>query len=210
MLFYNCKITKIGQCLTHMNSLQQYAIFLTLSCTHTHLHAGSHHTWCWSRKENAEITSLLLKGAFCKQCILVQLIEERKIFHSKCCFFSLPFKCGVQGAQSLPKPEWLEQAEEAVLTAWVYSWKKAHNVSSVRWLTLETSQLRTKLSQSSCPPWVSGLSSGFIKLLRKETHQGRLSRKVVGAWPGAHQQLLRKSALFAVCVSACVRIEEQL
>lgn len=64
--------------------------------------------------------------------ILVQLIEESKIFHSKCCFFSLPFKRGVQGAQSLPKPEWLEQAEEAVLTARVYSWKKAHNVSSVR------------------------------------------------------------------------------
>lgn len=69
---------------------------------------------------------------------------------------------------------------------------------------LEASQQRTKLSQSSCPPWVSSLSSGFIKLLRKGTHQGHLSRKAVGAWPSAHQQLqLRKSALFTVCVSVC-------
>lgn len=104
MLFYNCKITKIGQCLTHMNSLQQYAIFLTLSCTHTHLHAGSHHTWCWSRKENAEITSLLLKGAFCKQCILVQLIEERKIFHSKCCFFLFLSSAGYKERSLYPNP----------------------------------------------------------------------------------------------------------
>lgn len=163
MLFYNCKITKIGHCLTRMNSLQQYAIFLTLSCTHTHLHAGSHHTWCWSRKENVEITSLLLKGAFCKQCILAfwcSSLKKAKSFILNVVFFSLPFKCGVQGAQSLPKPEWLEQAEEAVLTARVYSWKKAHNVSSVRWLTLETSQLRTKLSQSSLP------SVGFWSVLR--------------------------------------------
>ncbi len=80
--------------------------------------------------------------------------------------------------------------------------EKAHNVSSVRWLTLEASQQRTKLSQSSCPPWVSGLSSGSIKLLRRGTHQGRLSRKAVGAWPAAHQQLqLRKSALSTECIS---------
>ena len=58
--------------------------------------------------------------------------------------------------------------------------EKAHNVSSVHRLTLEASQRRTKLSQSSCPPWVSGLSSGFIKLLRKGTHRGRLSRKSCG------------------------------
>lgn len=44
MLFYNCKITKIGQCLTHMNSLQQYAIFLTLSYTHTHTFMQAHTT----------------------------------------------------------------------------------------------------------------------------------------------------------------------
>lgn len=91
--------------------------------------------------------------------------------------------------------------------------EKAHNVSSVHRLTLEASQGRTKLSQSSCPPWVSGLSSGFIKLLRKGTHQGRLSRKAVGPWPSAHQQLqLRKSALFSVCVSVsiCVRTTEQV
>lgn len=82
--------------------------------------------------------------------------------------------------------------------------EKAHNVSSVHRLTLEASQLRTKLSQSSCPPWVPGPSSGFIKLLRKGTHQGRVSRKAVEAWPGAHQQLqLRKSALLAMCFSMC-------
>lgn len=80
--------------------------------------------------------------------------------------------------------------------------EKVHNVSSVHRLTLEASQWRTKLSQSSCPPWVSGPSSGFIKLRRKGTHQGRLSRKAVGAWPRAHQQLqLRKSVLFTVCIS---------
>lgn len=84
--------------------------------------------------------------------------------------------------------------------------EKAHNVSSVHRLTLEASQRRTKLSQSSCPPWVSGLSSGFIKLLRKGTHQGRLSPKAVGAWPGAHLQLqLRKSALSTACISVRVR-----
>lgn len=82
--------------------------------------------------------------------------------------------------------------------------EKVHNVSSVHRLTLKASQQRTKLSQSSCLPWLSGLSSGFIKLLRKGTHQGRLSRKAVGAWPSAHQQLqLRKSALFTVCISMC-------
>lgn len=67
--------------------------------------------------------------------------------------------------------------------------EKAHNVCSVHRLTLEASQGRTKLSQSSCPPLVFSLSSGFIKLLRKGTHQGCLSRKAVGVWPGADQQL---------------------
>lgn len=66
--------------------------------------------------------------------------------------------------------------------------EKAHNVSSVHRLTLEASQPRTKLSQSDCPPWVSGLSSGFVKLLRDGTHQGHPSHRAVGVWPGAHQQ----------------------
>lgn len=180
MLSDNCKITRIGKPLSHMHNL------------HTHPHVHSHHTWCWSRKENVEMTSLLPKGVFCKQCILgfwCSSVKKAKSFIRNVFFLSPSFQAWVQGAQSLPKPERLDRAEEAVLTAWVYSWKKkAHNVSSVSWLTLETSQLRTKLSQSSCPPWVSGLSSGFIKLLCKGTHQGRLSHKAVGAWPSAHQQ----------------------
>lgn len=87
--------------------------------------------------------------------------------------------------------------------------EKGHNVSSVQPLTLKASQQRTKLSQSSCLPLLSGLSSGFIKLLRKGTHQGCLSCKAVGAWPSAHQQFqLRKSALFTVCISMCEYICE--
>lgn len=107
MLFYNCKITKIGQCLTHMNSLQQYAIFLTLSCTHTHLHAGSHHTWCWSRKENVEITSLLLKGAFCKQCILAfwcSSLKKAKSFILNVVFFLFLSSAGYKERSLYPNP----------------------------------------------------------------------------------------------------------
>lgn len=90
--------------------------------------------------------------------------------------------------------------------------EKVHNVSSVHRLTLEASQRRTKLSQSSCPPWVSGLSSGFIKLLRKGTHQGRLSHISCGGLARSPPAVTAEKVTIVrcVCVSACVRTVEQV
>lgn len=82
--------------------------------------------------------------------------------------------------------------------------EKVHNVSSVHSLTLEASQLRTKLSQCSCPPWVSAPSSGFTEFCCAATHRSRLSRKALGTWLSACQQLqLRPSKLLTGCTSTC-------
>lgn len=129
-------------------------------------------------------------------------LKKEKHLLSKCFFSSLQAR--VQGAQSFTKPERLGQAEEAVLTAWVYSWKKRTMwVLFTHWLWKQVSREQSCLSPAALRGF-SGLSSGFIKLLCKGTHQGRLSRKAVAAWLSSLQQLqLGKSELLTMCISMC-------
>lgn len=112
----------------------------------------------------------------------------------------------VQGAQSFPRTGAARPGRGGCVDSLSLLMEKAHNVSSVRRPTLEASQRRTKLSQSSCPPWVSGLSSGFIKLLRKKGHiRAGLSRKSCGGLARRPPAVTAEKVciVHSVCVGVC-------
>lgn len=106
MLLFDCKIT-----VNRMENLWPQCT----TCTCTHSHTGG-------------IRKLLhyhRMGSFVNNAYFWHLsssLKKEKHLSSKW-VFSSPHAT-VQGAQSLPEPEPPGQAEEAVLTVWVYSWKK--------------------------------------------------------------------------------------
>lgn len=82
--------------------------------------------------------------------------------------------------------------------------EKAHNVSSVHRLTLEASQGRTKLSQSSCPPWVFWSVLRFYKVAPQKGHIRAVSHvKSCGGLARRPPAVTAEKVSF-VCVSACV------
>lgn len=169
MLLYNWKIAKNGEPLTSMHNLQQ----------HTHSHRYTHLTLVWKRYRNCFNTT---NNAYFWH-LSSSSGKKEKHLRPKWVFFPpffFPLSSDTRSAVFLRTGAAQPGRGRCVDSLSLLMEKKVHNVSSVHRLTLEASQRRTKLSQSSCPPWVSGLSSGFIKLLHEGTHQGRLSHVSCG------------------------------
>lgn len=167
VLLYNCKIAEIGKPLTSMP---------TTTCNNLQSHTSTHtdtHTPGASLEEVGYGNCFITTEWFLLLTMHISGISAhwRKKNTSYLMGFFFSWSPGTRRAV-FPRTRAARPGRGGCVDSLSLLMEKAHNVSSVHRLTLEASQRRTKLSQSSCPPWVSGRSSGFIKLLRKRDTSG--------------------------------------
>lgn len=102
MLFYNCKITKIGQCLTHMNSLQQ---FFSLSHAHTHTFMQAHTTPDVDlEKKMRKLPHYYWRVPFVNNAFWCSSLKKEKSFILNVVFFLFLSSAGYKERSLYPNP----------------------------------------------------------------------------------------------------------